>query len=126
MHFLHKETKSKLRKKIYFFFGKGGGGWGARARVSEFFTKNPNLKKKFFWGEMGLEGGGGGPRVSKKIFTKNPNQKVNFFSLWVGGQIWHIKSVMRHFEISSTSALSECHSYKRILIKEFRSLSQIS
>ena len=60
MHFLHKETKSKLRKKIYFIFGKGGGGWRARARVSEFFTKDPNLKKKFFWGEMGLEGGGGG------------------------------------------------------------------
>ena len=44
---------------IYFFLLVGGGGgqvgveWGAR--VGDFFTKNPNLKKKVFWG-----GGGGG------------------------------------------------------------------
>ena len=38
--------------------GGGGGGGGARggARVSEFFTKDPNLKKNCFlggWGRMG-------------------------------------------------------------------------
>ena len=45
-----------------FFFGGGGGGGGGNggrgsvAMVSDFFTKNPNLKKKFFlrWGEDGL------------------------------------------------------------------------
>ena len=37
-----------------FFFGGGGGG----TRVSDFFTKNPNLKKKRFY--FSLFGGGWG------------------------------------------------------------------
>ena len=36
-----------------------------------FFTKNPNLKRIFFWEGVG-GGGGGGVRVSY-YFTKNPN-----------------------------------------------------
>ena len=62
--------------------GGGGGimGLGEGARVSDFFTKSPNLKeKKFFWG--GGEGGGRGwlgegrTRVGEFFFTKNPNRK---------------------------------------------------
>ena len=55
------KSKLKISKNIFSFFG-GGGGWGERVmviklflrriqiRVSEFFTKNPNLKykKNFF------------------------------------------------------------------------------
>ena len=72
MNFLYKETKSKKKiffgggggggggleqvnlqltkskKNFFFFLGGGGGGgrvgWGRGARVSDFLTKNPNLK----------------------------------------------------------------------------------
>ena len=37
--------------------GGGGGGVGWGARVSEFFTKNPNQKKNFLF--FGRRGGGG-------------------------------------------------------------------
>ena len=33
---------------------------------------------------------------------------------------------MRHFNLSSSTALSDCRSYNRILIKDFRSASQKS
>ena len=46
------------RKKNFFIFWEGGGG-GGEARVSDSFTKNPNLKKRsFFW--AGVGGGKGG------------------------------------------------------------------
>ena len=54
----------KLKKIL--FLGGGGGGWGwgggEGARVSEFFTMNPNLKKKIFleWGRGGVVAGGRG------------------------------------------------------------------
>ena len=41
-------------------------------------------------------------------------------------QIRRIKSVIRHFDLSSSTALSDRHSYERILIKEIRSASQKS
>ena len=57
----------KLKKTSFFLFLLvGGGGWGEEvASISEFFvTKNPNLKKEyFFW----LEGGGVGMGFKFKI-----------------------------------------------------------
>ena len=50
MHFFTKYSTSKI-----FFLGGGRG-----ARVSEYFTKDPNLKKNFFWGGGGGGSGGGG------------------------------------------------------------------
>ena len=46
----------EFKSKIYFFFGGGEG------RVSDFFTKNPNLRKKysFFFFFFFFGGGGGG------------------------------------------------------------------
>ena len=49
---------------LCFSWGRWGGGGGG-TRVSEFFTKNPNLKKNIF-------------------FTKNPHLKY-FFLRGVGG-----------------------------------------
>ena len=51
--------ESKFKK--FFFGGAGGGGdWRGRgARVSEFFSKNLNLKKNLFWGHVGGGGLGG-------------------------------------------------------------------
>ena len=57
-------TKNQNLRKKNFFGGRGGGGgvegWPRRgwARVSDFFTKSPNLKlkiKKKNWGVGGLE-----------------------------------------------------------------------
>ena len=68
--FLYYESKFKIyiKKNIFFFFffflGAGGGGGGGRrdggrdgARVRDFFTKNSNLKKIFFWGRSAGRGG---------------------------------------------------------------------
>ena len=41
----YKESKSKKKLLCFFSGGRGGGGAGVRF----FFTKNPNLKKDFFW-----------------------------------------------------------------------------
>ena len=43
---------------LIIFFSFGGGGGEGLARVSDFFTKNPNLKYNIFWG--GVVGVGGG------------------------------------------------------------------
>ena len=56
-----------------------------------FFTKNPNLKKKFagLWWREGVLGGGGGKGVLElvNVLTKNPNPKKIFLGggVWVGG-----------------------------------------
>ena len=63
--FFYCESKFKIN-----FFGGGGGGrsgGGGEARVSEFFTKNPNLRMLFlfFLGGGGGGGRGWGARVSE-------------------------------------------------------------
>ena len=69
-----------------FFGGGGNGGRGSVAMVSDFFTKNPNLKKKFFlrWGEDGLG--------NRFFFTKKPNLKIKrkkiYFLFSVLGRGW--------------------------------------
>ena len=71
--------------------GQGEGGWGAR--VSDFFSKDPNLKKIFFWGGGGwrgsggggLEGGGGGELELVKFCSKNPNLKKEKKNWGLGG-----------------------------------------
>ena len=60
-----------LELMIFFW---GGGGWGEGTRVSDFFTKNPNLKKRFYFS---LFGGGGG-------VTKDPNLISLFGGGWGG------------------------------------------
>ena len=51
-----------------------------------FFTKNPNLKRIFFYGqEGGGEVGGRGARVSEFFFTKNPHLKKKLFFFGGGG-----------------------------------------
>ena len=67
-----------------------GVGWGGKgAKVSDFFTKYPNLKKKNFGGGggegCGLVGEGGLEQVIFFFFTKNPNLKKNFFGGGGGG-----------------------------------------
>ena len=61
----------------------GCGGGGSVARVNEFFTKNPNLKKKK------IEGVGARMAWVSEFFTKNPNlkkrRKYIFFSVFGGG-----------------------------------------
>ena len=84
--------KFKYKKKRFFFLGGGGGGCGQGARVSDFFTKNPNLK--YFFGEMWGGGGAywlGGTGVNVFYFTMNPNfkyKKKRFFFLGGGGGVW--------------------------------------
>ena len=66
------ETTQPIVSKCMFFFlfvfffwgggGCGGGGGGGGARLSNFFTKNPDLKKKF-WGGVGGRGFGLGAIV---------------------------------------------------------------
>ena len=55
------ESRFKIKNKNNIFFLAGEGGGGGKARVSDFFTKNPNLKRKFFffWGGGGGRGLGG-------------------------------------------------------------------
>ena len=53
--FFYYESKFKIKKiNIFFLEGKGRGEWGGGTRVSNYFTKNLNLKNFF------LLGGGGG------------------------------------------------------------------
>ena len=91
-----------------FFGGGGNGGRGSVAIVSDFFTKNPNLKKKLRWGEDGLgnriflqriqnvkkkrkniffvfcvRGVGGGAGGMCFLFTKNRNLHI-FLAGWNG------------------------------------------
>ena len=61
-----------------FLGGGGAGGRGREARVSDFFTKNPNRKsekKNFFLSSWGAGRGEVGARVGDFVFTKNPNLK---------------------------------------------------
>ena len=59
-------------------------GRGRGARVSEFFSKNLNLKKNFFfWGggvwAVGVGVGGGGGLELVNFYSKNQNLKIEFF-----------------------------------------------
>ena len=59
-----------------FFGGEGEGGLGERARVSEFFTKHPNLKEKN-WGGGGGGGGEWGLGVGRWTDRRTgPNQSA--------------------------------------------------
>ena len=61
MNFFHYESKFKIKKTFYFFVrGGGGGGGGELDYVNLFYTKNPNLKKKFTRGVGGVGVVGGG------------------------------------------------------------------
>ena len=56
-----------------------GGGRGRGARVSEFFSKNLNLKEKnLFRGDVGGGGRGGGLELVN-FYSKNQNLKIEFF-----------------------------------------------
>ena len=75
-----------MNPNLNIFFGGGG------ARVSEFISKNPNLKKSSGVGGggrgAGWVGDGGGARVSE-IFSKNPSLKKGFFfilGIFFGGR----------------------------------------
>ena len=58
----------------------GGGGRGSVAIVSDFCTKNPNLKKKLRWGEDGL-----GNRIFlQRIQNVKKKEKIYFFVFCVG------------------------------------------
>ena len=75
MNFFYKESKST--KKGFLFGGLRGGGEGAR--VSDFFTKDPNI----IFGEDLRGGGGVGAEVSDFFSSKDPN--LIFWGKFRGG-----------------------------------------
>ena len=68
--------------------GRGELGGGGGGRVSDFFTKNPNLKEKkyLFWGRgVGVGGGGYSKRFLLRIQFKNKKKNKLFCFFGVRG-----------------------------------------
>ena len=87
MIFFYKESKSKKKEILFFFvWGWVGEGGSEVAKLSDFFTKNPNLKKKLFFGGGGGGVGGGGSRISE--FFLQRIQIYNCFFFLGGGGRW--------------------------------------
>ena len=89
--------------KFKYFFWLGGG----RVRVSDFFTKNPNLKKNiffFFWGGGGRGLGGGGRVDGRTDKQAQTNLSLQLLRSWGHVQVMaRTSSIHDHFIIWPSS-----------------------
>ena len=79
-----------MNPNLKYFLFRWGGAEGGGARVSEYFSKNPNLKKKnsfFLAGGPGQGVAGGGGLELVNFFSKSPNLKNRFFFCFGGGEV---------------------------------------